>query len=174
LSKQLLQLFIALTLVSSSAWGQGVSWELMDELDQELPPIVAPAEESSLPPAESYQSSPMLTNDSGIGGGERNQIGLLRSGVTETELVEILGEPDQIESGQGITKNWRYGASSVFLLDGKVSGWTDGGDLEQRVRFGLDFRPGKSRKIYFSYNWLNAWKLTPTPSLADVIDELLD
>jgi len=140
---------------------QGVSWELMDDLDREVSGSEQPQPQDGADQTLNRAPSPPLHNS------------ILRSGVSEAELIEILGEPDFAEVGIGSNKTWRYGKSVVFLVDSKVSGWSDGGDLEDRVRFGLDLRPAKPSYVRFPDEWLNAWKRTPVPSRADAVDELL-
>jgi len=104
--------------------------------------------------------------------------------MSKDELVKYLGKPDQISSPSTSSTNstpspraeWRYGNSLVFLVDGKVTAWSDSGDLESR-KLVSSLQPKGSRarmKEGGLEGWKNAWEKEDEVTSDEVVSDLLD
>ncbi len=49
--------------------------------------------------------------------------------LTEYEILKTYGKPDNIEKSNKEDSRWLYGKSLIFFTKGKVSAWSDQGDL---------------------------------------------
>jgi len=66
---------------------------------------------------------------------------------------------------------WTYGRSSIFFLEGKVTAWSDVGELSQRERI----RSVKSEKPNSDDSLSGVWKNPWTPPARDKVpDDNLD
>jgi hypothetical protein len=104
-------------------------------------------------------------------------------GLSQDELMKYLGKPDQIAK-QGASADstsdkkrseWRYGNSLVFIVDGKVTAWSDSGDLEARkLVSSLQPKNGRGRlKDGGLEGWKNAWQKEEEVTSDQVVSELL-
>ena len=103
-------------------------------------------------------------------------------GLSKEELVKYLGKPDQIsvplakENGSDNQRaEWRYGNSLVFLVSGKVTAWSDSGDLESRkLLSGLQPKGARARlKEGGLEGWKNAWEKEDEVTSDQVVSDLL-
>lgn len=103
-------------------------------------------------------------------------------GLNKEELVKYLGKPDQISPPSSNNTDpkaraeWRYGNSLVFLIDGKVTAWSDSGDLESRkLVSSLQPKGGRARlKDGGLEGWKNAWQKEDEITSDEVVSDLLD
>ena len=162
-------------------YAQGVSWELSDELDGGADEATFASSEAAATgvgkDGGSSQSIPVISNADitspsiAVGGDVmRDEVKLL-SGLTENELIEIFGEPDErvTSNAQNV---WRYGESRLFLSAGKLIAWTNQDDVLKRARLrGYAGMPGE--RGFKDPQWRNSWKLRERTTSAEVFDELL-
>jgi len=93
-------------------------------------------------------------------------------GLKPDELVGVLGKPDS-KTSAGNREEWRYGNSLIFIQNGSVNAWSDGGDLVSRkVISNLRTDEKKSSTTEFS-GWKNAWEKEESIAADDVISELV-
>ena len=104
-------------------------------------------------------------------------------GLSKDELVKYLGKPDQIssptsknEANENQRAEWRYGNSLVFLVDGKVTAWSDSGDLESRkLVSSLQSKGARARmKDAGLDGWKNAWEKEDEITSDEVVSDLLE
>jgi hypothetical protein len=104
-------------------------------------------------------------------------------GLSKDELIKYLGKPDQVSTPSSNDVNssnpraeWRYGNSLVFLIDGKVTAWSDSGDLESRkIVSSLQPKGGRGRlKDTGLAGWKNAWEKEEEITSDEVVSELLE
>lgn len=102
-------------------------------------------------------------------------------GLSKDDLVRYLGKPDQVSStlmgsnSDDLRAEWRYGNSLVFLVDGKVTAWSDSGDLDSR-RLISSLQPKNARgrlKDDSLDGWKNAWEQEDEVTSDEVVSELL-
>ena len=55
-------------------------------------------------------------------------------GLSQNQIEERFGKPDSERKKPNGSLEWNYGHSSIFFIDGKVSAWSDVGELNQRER----------------------------------------
>ncbi len=99
-------------------------------------------------------------------------------GLSREELIRYLGKPDQIltPASNPSRAEWRYGNSLIFLVDGKVSAWSDSGDLEERKLIS-SLQPKNARGRLKDSNldgWKNAWEKEDEVTSDEVVDDLLN
>lgn len=103
-------------------------------------------------------------------------------GLSKEELTKYLGKPDQVSSStlngsddQNYRAEWRYGNSLVFLVNGRVTAWSDSGDLESReLVSSLQPKNGRGRlKDIGLDGWKNAWEKEDDITSEEVVSELL-
>ena len=97
-------------------------------------------------------------------------------GMNEAQIGERFGRPDDVRKKSEDSVEWIYGQSTVFFIQGKVSAWSDAGELAQRERLSALQSDKALRDDSLSDQWVNPWTppgraAPPTDSLTDVIDE---
>ncbi len=134
-----------------TAFAQGRSWEMMDELDledtrREAPPELMPLERSE--PATQAEPAPT------------SQKALVVLGMRKREVVREFGEPDsKKQEGQGSIERWVYGKSTIFFDSDVVSAWVDNGDLSVRSLVPKRKRRAFERDDEFALEgWKKVWK----------------
>lgn len=98
------------------------------------------------------------------------------SGATQAEVSRALGEPDSREQPRAEVEIWNYGNSLVLFSGGRVSGWTDQGELAERKDLQEFSRPTNSVRApeFSELGWHNAWTPDVPPNRSEEIDTLVD
>jgi hypothetical protein len=92
------------------------------------------------------------------------------SNLHKERLLELYGQPDRAITSSGEEQLY-YGRSVIFLSAGRVTGWSDSGDLVSR-RIQTQFtRPRETPGAY--HGWENAWTRAKDVTPEEVIDDLL-
>ena len=97
------------------------------------------------------------------------------AGLSSEELVRKFGVPDK-KSADGLRETWTYGQSEIFITDGRVSAWSDSGDLfGRRVKAGLSPRGAEKEEkpLPAGDGWVNAWQKEKKVTSEEVIDEII-
>jgi len=96
----------------------------------------------------------------------------LRAGLSAEYVGAQFGAPDEVvKTSAGEGERWRYGESSIFFRDGRVTAWSDNGDLGARRERLAFTTPDKPRfKYFFQMGWKNA--VTPLGQVR--IEQLLE
>jgi hypothetical protein len=94
----------------------------------------------------------------------------LSAGISADELTAQLGKPDE-RSGDPSSEKWKYGSSLVFLRDGKVTAWSDTGNLASRRTGRANFKRKQERRVN---DWAKAWEPQESLSRDKAIDSVLD
>jgi len=70
--------------------------------------------------------------------------------LTEYQIIKTYGKPDNIVKSSKEDSRWLYGKSLIFFTKGKVSAWSDQGDL-------LSKESGAIKLDHYMQGWKNAW-----------------
>ncbi len=78
-------------------------------------------------------------------------------GLSESQITDRYGKPDDVKTKSDKSAEWFYGQSSVFFLEGRVSAWSDAGELQQRERLTALQADKHQRDDSLSEQWVNPW-----------------
>ena len=97
-------------------------------------------------------------------------------GQTEAQMTARFGRPDEVRNKTNGSSEWLYGQSTLFFSGGKVSAWSDAGELAQRAQVNTLKRDDRQASDDLSGQWENPWtpprrKGSASASLQDVIDQ---
>ncbi len=98
------------------------------------------------------------------------------AGLNAPTLERRLGKPDSITKSENENKVvWHYGSSMVILIDGKVIGWSDVGELKEKE--GLEklkeTEPAEGEDP-FGGDWKNPWTPSESNKKVDAIKDILE
>ena len=99
-----------------------------------------------------------------------------RAGMTSDDIYRSYGKPDSQETKPGNSiETWHYGASMIFFAGGKVTGWTDRGELADH-KAAHDFQPAShvAQKPFAEEGWHNAWTPEHKTESGEVIDTIIE
>ena len=97
----------------------------------------------------------------------------VRPGMSEEQLVELLGDPDRKSSEQGKVQFWHYGRSMIIISDGLIQGVSNRGDLDNwKPKTQLKENKEKLRKPEIGDDWINLWS-PPTSNMAEDLGDFL-
>lgn len=97
----------------------------------------------------------------------------VRPGMSEEQVIELLGDPDRKSSEQGKVQFWYYGRSMIIISDGLIQGVSNRGDLENwKPKTQLKENGEKLRKPEIGDDWIKPWS-PPTSNRAKDLGELL-
>mgnify|MGYP001579510534 CR=1 FL=1 len=103
------------------------------------------------------------------------QLAYLKTGLSVAEVARGLGEPDRKGGvgGPGV-ETWYYGESMVLFADGKVSAWSDHGELSEREEMHQfdSSDPAASAPVEYP-GWENAWTAEKLPDAAELLDTII-
>lgn len=97
------------------------------------------------------------------------------SALTTEEISKQFGPPDKREAKDS-REQWFYGTSVIFFTNGKVSAWSDAGELEERHLLASLAPAPKSKtenEALQPPGWKNAWQREDRVTSDQVIDELI-
>lgn len=92
-------------------------------------------------------------------------------GLSQSQIEERFGKADSERKKPNGSTEWVYGHSSMFFIDGKVSAWSDVGELSQRERIHSIKTEKPASDDSLSGVWQNPW--TP-PARGKGTDDTLD
>ncbi len=97
-------------------------------------------------------------------------------GRTEGEMTQRFGRPDEIRNKSNGSAEWIYGASTLFFSAGKVSAWSDAGELSERAEVHKVKRDERETSDDLAGQWENPWtpprrKPSSVAGLQDVIGQ---
>ena len=110
-------------------------------------------------------------------------------GLSQKKIIELFGPPNRKYSSSQGSESWTYGSSIVFFTDGKVSAWSDSGELShgQHVAamqashgftgsnsFDSGHNPADAGELTKRKHWKNAWTPKQEISEKDVLDSIID
>lgn len=92
------------------------------------------------------------------------------SGLGAKEVETRLGPPDERRvTGDG-RESWIYGRSVILFNNGKVTAWSNAGEMEGRQNLAdVLIRDGADSSKYL---WENPWTPRPGPQPRDILQEL--
>ncbi len=95
-------------------------------------------------------------------------------GLRASQVMRRFGEPDARRGDARVSGTWKYGSSILIFSKGRVTSWSDAGELASRQNLALIKETGLSDYEVFSATWENAW--TPKRQLTanDILDDLLE
>lgn len=93
------------------------------------------------------------------------------TGMTESELLQAVGEPDSRDTSRR-THQWRYENATIFLAEGRVVAWTNSEVLEQR-RNAWEVQKSISRPVEVIEETSMSWKPDRAATPRAVLDELI-
>jgi hypothetical protein len=103
------------------------------------------------------------------------QLAYLKTGLSVAEVARALGEPDRKggAGGPGV-ESWYYGESMVLFADGKVSAWSDHGELSEREEMHqFDSSDSTASAPVEYHGWENAWTAEKLPDAAELLDTII-
>ena len=91
------------------------------------------------------------------------------------EVLKQFGPPDEKKQHSNDRESWFYGRSMIFFNQGKVSAWSNAGEISSRKNLAQIQAPAEEASPKRAENWLNDW----TPNTAhraqdEVLEELTD
>lgn len=92
-------------------------------------------------------------------------------GMSPEEVLERFGKPDRSDESVEERQIWYYGKSMILFNNGKVSAWSNTGELQGRNN--LSTIRDKRRVNSFAANWVNVWTPIDRLSANDVIQSLM-
>ena len=92
-------------------------------------------------------------------------------GLSQSQIEDRFGKADSERKKPNGSVEWMYGRSSMFFLDGKVTAWSDVGELSQRERIHSIKTEKPINDDSLSGVWQNPW--TP-PARDKSADDTLD
>jgi len=97
-------------------------------------------------------------------------------GRTEAQMTERFGRPDEVRSKPNGSSEWLYGQSTLFFSGGKVSAWSDAGELSHRAQVNTLKSDERQASDDLSGQWENPWtpphrKSSAAAGLKQVIDQ---
>ena len=98
----------------------------------------------------------------------------LLAGLSVDEVAHLFGPPSHKNEKRKGRETWIYGKSTVMFTDGKVTAWSNFGDLDEHKNLAAVQREDEDIQEYYDREWLNLW--TPHPGLEelDVVEEVVD
>ncbi len=75
---------------------------------------------------------------------------MILNDLSEKQIIKTYGKPDKIVKSSKKQSQWIYGESLIFFSEGKVSAWSDQGDL-------LNNKSEFLKLDIYMKNWDNPW-----------------
>ena len=101
------------------------------------------------------------------------QPGVELQGLSAKEVVQHFGPPDQKQKTSSGKETWSYGRSIILFRDGKISAWSDAGELAKRIKLAKlsnkDRRATQERE-----HWKNPWTTQKPLSNKQLLYQLLE
>ena len=98
----------------------------------------------------------------------------LKIGQSVHELLRSHGAPDKkIPRRQLNAEIWSYGESLIFVTSGRVTGWTDSGELMERAQQNEREHEARTGDSFVHSGWKNEWSRYERVDERAVIDSLV-